>query len=1185
MQLKSLEIYGFKSFADKTKFFFDKGITGVVGPNGCGKSNIVDAIRWALGEQKTKNLRSEKMENIIFNGTEKRKRANFAEVSLTFENTKNILPTDYHTVTISRKFYRSGDGEYYLNGVACRLKDIQNLFLDTGIGSDSYAIIELKMVDEILNDKENSRRNLFEEAAGISKYKIRKKQTLKRLEDTSADLERVEDILFEIDKNLKALEKQAKKAEKYFELKEKYKLVSSRHAWFKIRELRVSYEEVEKEEKAFADRLGEIQSRIAKHEARIQELRKEQVDNERILSEAQKDLNAHVDKIKTIETEKSIKNERLKYLQQREFAISNQMESEKKTRERLAEELVGLQETLGKVQEEFSVKEKRLARLKANLDELRGKNEELKGRTDELAAEYRQAEQELQKLEKDREIKGIQISSLMGELQRTEADKDSRSTELNSFASNLGELEKELKGLENEVNTLRQKKQENDREREETAQAIVETKDGIYKTSRGLDARLNEFNLTKSLVENLEGFPESVKFLKKEAKWVKDAPLVSDVFNATEPYKVAFENLLEPYLSYYIVPTRTDALAAVKLLSDAAKGRANFFVLDELADYQTVKTQEFPGAQPALGLIEFGEDYQKLAEYLLDQVYMVENDLDLPENIPGELVFITQSGTMSRKRYSLGGGSIGLFQGKRLGRAKNLEKLDKEIRKFEKELNKQKTDLDKLEKHQEALKQLDFSKDLEAKNNVFQQKKQALSILMTREQEYRDFIRQAGERTEVIQEKISNLTTELEGIEPRIVDLKKDFSGKSAILEEYQLMLRSSNTELSEESQAYNQENIATIQLKNRLDNLQRDETQKVSRIRDLDENEKKLSGELEQTRKDIHGLVTNNLQNDEEIIALYEARKVKEERTEKFEQIASSFRNSISQQEEFVRKERKNKEEAESKKDEIKDRVTEIKIALNSLKERMSVEFELDISDLDEEIIFEGGPEQYNQDEVEEEMLRVRGKIQGYGEINPMAVEAYNEMKERFDFINVQKKDLLEAKTTLLNTINEIDGTATDLFNQAFSQIRDNFKKVFQGLFREGDTCDLQLTEPSNPLDSKIDINAKPKGKRPLTINQLSGGEKTLTAISLLFAIYLLKPAPFCIFDEVDAPLDDANIDKFNQIIRQFSAESQFILVTHNKRTMAATNVMYGVTMENTGVSKVLPVDLMALNLADEQN
>lgn len=1180
MLLKSLDIHGFKSFADKTRFLFDGGITGVVGPNGCGKSNIVDSIRWVLGEQKTRKLRSSKMENIIFNGTTKRRKSNFAAVTLTFENTKNILPTEYGTVSITRRLYRSGDSEYLINDIPCRLKDIQNLFLDTGIGSDSYAIIELKMVDEILNDKENSRRNLFEEAAGISKYKIRKKDTLRKLKDAESNLDRVEDVLFEIKKQLKSLESQARKARRYFDIKNKYRLASSRHAWFSIRKLRTGYDEILGEEQGFEDQLGAIQSTIAGFEARIQELRREQVDNESALADSQKDLNAHIARIREIEKEKSIRNERLKYLQQREIAIGDQLEKEKKAFGKTEAEKVAVEEQLQQLLVDRQGAERELEELKKVHEEVKSRFEELKLQVEGYEEESKEIGQELRALQKETDIKRIQIDGFKKEIDRNESDMHSRAGEMDAFEAKLKELTTEVERLGKVVKDLREKKEENEKAIEESSSLIESLKDEIYKKSRSLDARRNEYNLTKSLVENLEGFPESVKFLKKSADWVKDAPLLSDIFYTAEAFKVAFENLLDPYLSYYIVDARVHAYQAVKLLAEASKGRANFFILEELEAYEAAEKLEIPGAEYALDIVEVADKYRKLAEFLLDKVYVVKDDHLIPQDLPANLLFVTQAGNLMRKPFVLSGGSIGLFQGKRLGRAKNLEKLDKEIKVFEKDLNELKTQLHKQEQRHQEHKSKQYGKDLDKELQDLQRKERDLSVIKAREQEYQDFLARVGKRTEEIEKQVAELVETLEKNAPRIVELEAAHKEKLEILAEARQMLESAREETSEHSQAFNQQNIRFIQLKNHTDMLEREASQKASRMSELQANEEKNKKELAETKASIHEIVENSLNDDEEVVALYEEKKEKEVRTGKLEQVAVQMRGNIQATEEKIRVERKKKEKLETEKSEVKDKVTEIKIQLNSLKERMSVEFEVDISDLDEEELFEGGMEKFDAEKVEEEMLKLRQRIQGYGEINPMAVEAFDEMKERHDFILEQKQDLLDAKELLLNTISEIDKTATEKFMEAFSAIRDNFKEVFQHLFYEGDTCDLKLIDPSDPLESSIDIMAKPKGKRPLTINQLSGGEKTLTAISLLFAIYLLKPAPFCIFDEVDAPLDDANIDKFNNIIREFSKDSQFILVTHNKRTMAATNVMYGVTMQEQGVSKVLPVDLMSLNL-----
>jgi chromosome segregation protein len=1175
MLLTSLEIYGFKSFANREKFVFDQGITGIVGPNGCGKSNVVDAIRWVLGEQKTRNLRSDKMENVIFNGTQKRRKANFAEVSLSFENTKNILPTEYSTVTITRKLFRSGESEYQINGVTCRLKDIQNLFMDTGVGSDSYAIIELKMVDEILTNRDNERRKFFEEAAGISKYKVRKKQTLRKLKATDDDLERVEDLLFEIEKNLKALEKQARRTQRYFELKDQYKQISSQYAYLKMQDIQEQRHQLERDAHFLSDQLSATQAEMAQREARLQQLKKELLDNEKNLSEAQYDLNKHLSRIQSVETQRSVKNERLKYLQQREQAILNQMETERQQLKGNEEQVGELLVKKEKLNQELRNQQEKEAKLKEEAAQLSKLNEEQQTLTQSTAAQHRATEQEVQRLRQEIEIKGVQMRSLESELERAEEDKSQRREDMGAFSEKAEQLKAEISTLEKQAQELEVKQKAHEEDLAETEELINELKDHVYKKNRVLDAKQNEYNLTKSLVENLEGFPESVKFLKKNAQWIKDAPLLSDVFACPEEYKVAFENYLEPFLSYYIVPSREDGMLSVHLLTKSAKGRANFFILDELEDFRSGTPLLFTQARPALELVDFAPEYRKLAAFLFSHVYMVESEGDIPEDLPEGTVFLTRSGHVARRRFMLGGGSLGLFQGKRLGRAKNLERLNKELKKLNKELTAQKLKLDQALEKQAQLRKIDFRKELEPCKRQLLERQKDLSVLELREKEHREFLTRVGRRTEELVEKLNKLQEAVEKAVPQLRVQQEELQMLTSRLAQHRQLAQERAEALSESSSRYNEANIQLIHLQNQESNLSREISQKRERIQHFHENSRRLKEEYQETKKNIEELVSSNHQDDDVIMGLYEQKKQQEGRVDRLEQMVANTKNSITQVDESMSGQRKKREDLLEQQRNLQEQATEIKIQLSSLAERMSVEFQVEVESLSEEALFDKPLDNYDLESLEAKLHKLRHRVQSFGDINPMAVEAFNEMKERHEFILEQKQDLLDAKATLLNTIQEIDDTAREKFLETFQQVRTHFQRVYQGLFTEDSQGDLILKDPENPLESDIGIVAKPKGKRPQTISQLSGGEKTLTAVALLFSIYLIKPAPFCIFDEVDAPLDDANIDKFNNIIKEFSRESQFIIVTHNKRTMASTQIIYGVTMEDRGISKPVPIDL----------
>ena len=704
MQLTKLEIKGFKSFGDKVVINFDEGITGIVGPNGCGKSNVVDAIRWVLGEQKTRMLRSEKMENIIFNGTKKRKPTQLAEVSLSFKNTKNLLPTEYTEVTITRRYYRSGESEYLLNGVSCRLKDINNLFMDTGIASNSYAIIELRMVDNLLNDKDDSRRDLFEEAAGISKFKKRKKETLRKLKDTDDDLDRVEDLLFEIEKNLKSLEKQARQAEKYYKLKEEYKVDSVQLARRAVSEKTDSFKKLEEEIKQEGDRKIEIGQLVATQEASMEKGKTDLITKEKLLASRQKTLNEHVNKIRQFESDRKIKNERLTFLEDKSDNLREQIESDRKSNERAAFSLESLRKELDLAENELKNITNEVGSLEKIYQEQKAVAQNAQDGYEDKRKTFAEKRERLYTLKKDIEIKEIQLATLRSEFDKTESDTSEQSETLAQFDEKLSDIEKDF----NEKKTLLDKRKADQEKHSKAVQQTSETIDIIREelttVSRSLDSKKNEYNLTKSLVENLEGFPEAIKFLKKKANWNKHAPLLSDIITCDEKYRVTIENYLETYMNYYVVDTERQAFEAVTILSDASKGKANFFVLDAFDRYEAKESKLFENSIHATEIVEYEPKYKKLIGFILENVFIVKGG---PGDIPVDdsSIFITESGQYTKRKFSVSGGSVGLFEGKRIGRAKNLEKLEKDIKSLE---TKSFNIKEKLEHRQQELARLKF---------------------------------------------------------------------------------------------------------------------------------------------------------------------------------------------------------------------------------------------------------------------------------------------------------------------------------------------------------------------------------------------------------------------------------------------------------------------------------------------
>jgi len=1186
MRLTKLEVQGFKSFADPIKLNFDAGITGIVGPNGCGKSNVVDAIRWVLGEQKTRNLRSEKMEDVIFNGTSQRKRANVAEVAITFENTRNILPTEYTTVTVTRKLYRDGDSEYLINQVPCRLKDIHNLFMDTGIGSDSYAIIELGMVEDLIKDKANARRQLFEEAAGVSRYKLRKKETLGKLDEVEKNLERVEDILFEIDKNLKSLEKQAKRAEQYLNLKAQYRHASSQLAYLKVENLLHQHEQLKAQDEQLVEGVTQAQSGAHLHEARVQELNKDIIQQEQVLNKEQKKYNQHVEHIRKLEREKEVRSERLKFYQKNEEELQHQIEQNKQKADFNTKNIQRLEQEVEQTAQTVQTRAGETKALELQVAELQAQNKQQKTELDAHAQQLKEQEQSLQQQIRERELRTYQSSSLQGQLKQTEEDTESRSQDIDAFQEKIQTLQRAADELEQTVLAGQKRKLETEAAIQRLREENEQHADQLARLRRTLDAKQNEYNLTKSLVDSLDGFPESVRWLKQQVPVTREAPLIGDIFAADDQLKIPLENYLEPYLNYYVVFSRADALRALAMLKDSSKGRANFFILEEIKQEMRARKakpayrpKDGKPAQPVLELVEYSEEYAELARYLLEGVYLYDGEVS-GEDIPEHVALIRSSGAAINKRFSVGGGSIGLFEGKRLGRAKNLGKLDKEIEKLSAKLEKEEAELAGRKAQLAELQNQLPGKELEQQQRSLVDQQKQLEVVKTKAQEYRNLIERTGARREGIEQEIAKLEAELKAREPQLAQLQAEvdqlYRTQNQMAEAWQRL----NDQYTELNQTYNQQNIAYHQSENLLGNLKRELDQEQDRRKNLHTQLEQLKKNLDEARAQVKDLVDNNLSNDDEIVALYDTKKQMEEHLTFLEDRLANTKTSLQQVDKGIREARSKEQQIQALRNDLRDQMNELRLQQSSVRERLQVEWHLTIEELDIETLFGTPTPELSVDEVEKTVLRLREKYAKFGEVNTTAPEAYNEIKERHDFITEQKADLIQAKQDLVQTIAEIDETACTQFMEAFDQIRAHFQRVFRTLFTQEDDCDIVLANPDDPLESPIEVMARPKGKRPSAITQLSGGEKTLTAISLLFSIYLIKPAPFCIFDEVDAPLDDANIDKFNNIMQEFSSESQFIIVTHNKRTMVKTHIMYGVTMEETGISRVLPVDLQTLKL-----
>ena len=1173
MRLKSLTIKGFKSFANETVINFNEDVIGIVGPNGSGKSNVVDAIRWVLGEQKSKELRLEKMSNLIFNGTKKKKAGGMASVALTFENTKNLLPTEYHTVTISRVLYRSGESEYRLNNVACRLKDIRTLFMDTGIGSNSYSIIALGMVDDLLNDKNNSRRKMFEQASGISKYKKRKHETLNKLKNTTEDLDRIEDLLFEIDGNLSQLEKQAKRAKRFYELKANYKTFSIDLANYKLKGHKGRHEELTTALTAEEDRLREMEVRIHTLEANLETEKKTNLDKEKELSEKQRAVNTLVGGIRGMENDKKILEQKRGFIDQNQVKLAEQIATFQAKIQDLTNVIDELRIQLSEEKRVEADLEDELDTEEKKLEDIRNSHGSLKEELDEYIQTQQRLEREVFELEKTKAINISKIENLDQEKSVSHNAIQNRGVEVGQLEVQLNAVNSTIDAAAKVVNDLETKEAQRQKEIVETDVKIEAIRKEIADVNRKLDQKRNEFKLTKSMVESLEGFPESIKFLSKNKQWSDNAPLLSDVMYCNEAYRVAIENYLDRYLNYYVVQTVKEAYAAIRLLSDSQKGKANFFILDAFKDY-TPPTVMVAGAQPATDFIETETAYKRLINYLLENVLVTDSDEIAKSLSTNDIILLSKSGRMVQRRYSLSGGSVGLFEGKKIGRKKNLEVLEVEIAQLEKDETKLSSQFYSLRSTLENLKSKITTDQITEERQKLNKLSQEKVSFLTRLENFENILHDARVKYESAILQIEELSGANQRIEVDLVAKINAVEKAKAGISEKDGSYRKIADDLSVASNSYNAKNIDFIRQQNKVNTLQRELSFNEKTLEEIKINLSTNQRTIAVEKEEMVQIESDVAMMAEQLLTRYDEKKEKEAALSAVEQGYFQARGGINEIDDELRNLNRKRQNCLMLTQTLKDKFNEFKLDTSSISERLRIEFNLTV----EEVMEIEPSTKFTQEELQEKTIRLKSRLDNYGEINPMAVEAYDEMKERFDTITAQKEDIIEAKKSLLDTIKEIEESAVTQFMESFNKAREYFIEVFRTLFTEDDDCDLTLEDPENPLESPIKIIAKPKGKRPVSINQLSGGEKTLTATALLFALYLLKPAPFCIFDEVDAPLDDQNIEKFNKIIRKFSTKSQFIIVTHNKQTMAAVDVIYGVYMAEQGVSAVANVDFRSL-------
>ena len=849
MRLKSLEIKGFKSFADKTTLNFDVGITGVIGPNGCGKSNIIDSIRWVIGEQKISHLRSENLESLVFNGSKSRSASGLAEVSLTFENTRNLLPTEFSTVTVTRKFYKSGESEYRLNDVQCRLKDIQNLFMDTGISTDSYAIIELGMVDEIIKDKDNSRRRMLEQAAGITIYKTRKKEAKSKLDATEQDLARIEDLLFEINNQLKSLENQAKKAEKYFEIKKDYRELSIELAKASLEGFNITYRDLNEQAEKETDKRIKLEAEIAGEEAAIEQDKVSFIEKERELQAMQHSFNDLLQTLRSKENDKNLASQRLNFLQEKESSLQEFLTKSEGQLKGLEESIEFTRQQLGEEAGKLEDLQQQLTDKKEAVESNRGVFDEKRTKVDQLRAENLSIQRSQFDAEKKVAVADTSIQNMQRSIQQMEEEKELRYSQLKQLEEERTTREDELEKRRLDLEQLQEHQERTKEQILETQRELESLRQRLAEENRKLDSKKNEHDLLKSLIDSMEGYPESIKFLHNNSGWNHHAPILSDIIYVKEEFRAAVENVLEPYLNYYVVNNLQEGLQAVHLLDDNKKGKANFFLLDKFSTTQGEFHQP-DQTIPAIDVIEVDDQYRDLANHLLGNVFIAENEEALT-NSNGAVV-LEKHGKYVKGKYSLTGGSVGLFEGKKIGRAKNLEKLQLDIHEQEIIVNDLKAVIQT--RHNEVIA---YNEQL--KENAIKQAQEDINRLtnlvfsIQNKIESLHSLQSTGQnRLEEMQQNLDNTTSSIEGTRNEWKELVNLYNEIKETLKVAEEDYRGAETQYNSALAGFNEFNLQLTRQQSKINALTQEAEFKSNQLNNLNQQVESNASQLKMTAENI---------------------------------------------------------------------------------------------------------------------------------------------------------------------------------------------------------------------------------------------------------------------------------------------------------------------------------------------
>lgn len=1187
MFLKRIELAGFKSFADKTELEFVQGITAVVGPNGSGKSNISDGIRWVLGEQSAKSLRGGKMEDIIFAGSDSRKAVNFGEVTLTLDNTDSALDLDFSEVAVTRRINRDGDSEYYINKQSCRLKDISELFMDTGIGREAYSIIGQGRIEEILSTRPEDRRGIFEEASAIVKYKSRKKEAQKKLDETEQNLIRIHDLVTELEDQIEPLREQSEKATAFKQLKGELKSNEISMYVFQIEQVHRSWTEANDKLQQLKDEQIGLSTIVNQHDAHLEKHRLESRRLEEELERLRESMLHWSEEFEKCEGFGEVLKERKKNLENNEEQLAISLENQqKRVAERTAEEAL-LQEKyeavcqkLNGLQEQLRAEEQRLVGVHGETSsEL---EEQLKAELLDLLNKIAQIRNEIRYFDQ-------QTEAVERRAERLEEEKAKWSKQIEASASRKQELIAQSEASAREILEIREQYIAKSQDVKHKNSLFEEAQLTMRKWEQRLNSLSSRRDTMRELQNDFDGYNQGVKEVLKERskpdgiRGIHGA--VAELIKVPSEIEVAIEIALGGALQHIVMDSEESARSAIAYLKKRQMGRATFLPLDVIRS-RSLSDSDKRAAQSAAGfvgvaaeLIHFETKYKAILHNLLGNV-MIAETLEQANAIAAKCQYryrvVTLEGDVVNAGGSMTGGSRQKKTAGLLGRQRLIEQLNEEVRQAEKQLAQLR------EQAQLVKKEIgELSASLEQLRLSGEQKRME-------EQQVRS--------------EIERVDSEMKNAESQLAVYEQDWKDQGAEKAEYterktalELALLVHQEEETNKQQAIREAEQARKQSEAAKDALQAELTELKVQVAGAGQEKQSILLQVERLKTDLREAIA---EHDQSVVRLNQVKlELENNRLESIKRLEELNQLQIEKQQcaesiDFKRAERAEwQQKLESEENATKEQRTQLKQIEEQLHQtevrvnRLDVELDNLLRKLSEEyeLSYELAKERYPVPEdvmgTQNKVRELKRSISMLGEVNLGAIEEYQRIGERFEFLSTQKTDLIEAKTTLYHVIEEINKEMSARFRETFELIRIQFVDVFSRLFGGG-RANLILSDPDHLLDTGIEIVAQPPGKKLQNLQLLSGGERALTAIALLFAILRIKPVPFCVLDEVEAALDEANVSRFAEYLREFSQDTQFIVVTHRKGTMEEADVLYGVTMEQDGVSK-----LVSVRLEDEES